>query len=136
MIETFEPIESSREPRDAIARREWALFRNTAPRWLRVSTSLNASALRDLAEKSYDQAEVGRQKADARLRLLRTRLVLRMYSLDHGQYPERLAELVPEYLPAVPLDPFGGGPLVYGVTADGYDLSSTGYRVEDESAAE
>jgi len=38
-------------------------------------------------------------------RLAATRLALRLYELDHGALPETLAELVPTYLPAVPVDP-------------------------------
>lgn len=36
-------------------------------------------------------------------------------TLDHGRRPETLAALVPEYLPAVPRDPFrtDGGPIGY-----------------------
>jgi hypothetical protein len=134
LLQALEPIESSRESRDALARREWALFQNTASVGMRVSTSLSP-AVRQLAEKSYDQADAARRKADARLRLLRTRLALRMYQLDHGSHPERLSQLVPDYLAAVPLDPFSGEPLVYGPTAGGYDLSSTGDEA-DESAAQ
>ena len=36
-------------------------------------------------------------------------LALRLYHLDHGRWPAALAELVPAYLPAVPLDPLVGG---------------------------
>jgi hypothetical protein len=33
------------------------------------------------------------------------------YRLKTGQFPTALSQLVPEFLPAVPADPFGGGPL-------------------------
>ena len=125
LLELLHPIDSGREKRDALARREWALFRNTASVGMRFSTSLSP-AVRQLAEKSYDQAEVARRKADARLRLLRARLALRMYHLDHNTYPQQLSALVPDYLAAVPLDPLTNDPLGYVPTADGYDLSSTG----------
>ena len=48
-------------------------------------------------------------------RMAATALAIRLYQLDHGQRPADLAQLVPEYLPAVPLDPFNptGGPLRY-----------------------
>jgi hypothetical protein len=57
-------------------------------------------------------------KADGRLAA--TALALRLYAADHGgRYPGKLDELVPAYLPAVPLDPLatGGAPLKYS-TAD------------------
>ena len=47
-------------------------------------------------------------KADGRLAA--TALALRLYAADHGgRYPGTLDELVPEYLPAVPLDPLAAG---------------------------
>jgi len=43
-----------------------------------------------------------------RRRIAASALALYLYSADHaGDYPESLDALVPQYLPAVPLDPFG-----------------------------
>jgi len=39
---------------------------------------------------------------------------------------ERLDELVPRYLPAVPIDPFADTPLIYERRGDGYLLASVG----------
>ncbi|MFN9369813.1 MAG: hypothetical protein ACK6CT_13785 [Planctomycetia bacterium] len=41
-------------------------------------------------------------------------------------YPERLDDLVPRYLPAVPIDPFPDKPLIYERRGDGYLLASVG----------
>jgi hypothetical protein len=41
-------------------------------------------------------------------------------------YPERLDDLVPRYLPAVPIDPFADMPLIYERRGDGYLLASVG----------
>lgn len=38
-------------------------------------------------------------------------LALRRYELDHGQAPDQLTTLVPQYLPEVPLDPFTDLPM-------------------------
>ena len=70
-------------------------------------------------------------------RLAATCLAVRLYAIDHqGALPERLDDLVPAYLPAVPLDPVAAGgvpiryvssradakdPRVYSVGADGND---------------
>jgi hypothetical protein len=51
--------------------------------------------------------------AEAQMRLLVVQAALQAYWLDHRRLPERLDELVPEYLPAVPDDPMGDGPLKY-----------------------
>ncbi len=62
-------------------------------------------------------------------------LAIQLYKLDHGVSPERIEELVPDYLNEVPLDPFAedGGiikylphsdpPLLYSVGSDGVDNS-------------
>ena len=62
-----------------------------------------------------------------------TALAIRLYQLDHGRRPTTLADLVPAYLPAVPLDPFAADgrtvsylpdaptPILYCVGLDGVD---------------
>jgi hypothetical protein len=46
----------------------------------------------------------------------------------HGRWPEALDELVPAFLPAVPLDPYDGQPLRYGKWADGVAVYSVGKK--------
>jgi hypothetical protein len=41
------------------------------------------------------------------------------FRLKHGRWPATLAELCPEFLPTVPLDPFDGQPLKYAKQPDG-----------------
>jgi hypothetical protein len=59
-------------------------------------------------------------------------LALQAYRLDHGRYPDTLAQLTPHYLKAVPNDPFaanqpmryrrqGGKYLLYSIGPDGTD---------------
>lgn len=56
-------------------------------------------------------------------------LALRLYEHDHGQLPPTLDALVPDYIPAVPEDPYDGKPLrydparriVYSIGEDGVD---------------
>jgi len=64
------------------------------------------------AQETFVQLE---QRSSAMLRLLATDLAVRAYFMDRGHLPETLEALVPEYLPAVPLDPFGEGPLRYRI---------------------
>ena len=66
-------------------------------------------------------------------RMAATALAIRLYQLEHGRRPAKLADLVPKYLPAVPLDPFAAAgrpigylpkaprPLLYSINADGKD---------------
>lgn len=42
----------------------------------------------------------------ARRRMAATALAIRLYECDHGQRPAQLSDLVPSYLPNLPVDPF------------------------------
>ena len=50
---------------------------------------------------------------DAHIRQLQAALALRHYFADHQSLPATLADLVPKYLPAIPLDPFNSQPLLF-----------------------
>jgi hypothetical protein len=50
---------------------------------------------------------------DARLRGMALFLAIQAYEKKHGALPERLDQLVPDYLPRVPEDPFDGKPFRY-----------------------
>ncbi len=78
-------------------------------------------------------------KCLARRRMAATALAIRLFEFDHGRRPDSLDELVPRYLPAVPLDPFAPDgatiryrpdttpALLYSVGVDGTD--NNGERV-------
>ncbi len=51
--------------------------------------------------------------AQARERFIIATLAVRLFKMEKGGYPEKLDELVPEYLDEVPLDPFALKPLRY-----------------------
>jgi hypothetical protein len=59
-----------------------------------------------------------------------TAIVLRRYQLRHGQPAPDLRALVPEFLPAVPVDPMDGQPLRYRLKPDGGSLL---YSVGEDS---
>ncbi len=83
-----------------------------------------------LVEPDLSKALFWEARDQAFDRLLLTSMALRAYELDHaGKYPDSLGELVPNYLNAVPLDPFANGigvPLVYRQKGSGYLLYSVG----------
>ncbi|MCP4593174.1 MAG: hypothetical protein GY842_20755 [bacterium] len=67
---------------------------------------------------SYERAFVIWVRAIAELRCARSALAVERYRLAHGRWPDSLEGLVPEFLEAVPLDPFDGKSLRYLVTED------------------
>ena len=72
----------------------------------------------------------------AHCRVLRTGLAVELFWRKYGRLPQKLDELVPEFLPAVPVSPFTGKPLQIEVGTLDYYLPRTettgtfeGYRV-------
>lgn len=71
-------------------------------------------------------------------RIAATALALRLYAIDHGgHFPDRLNQLVPDYLAAIPDDPFAPGkrplgylpgekPILYSVGENGIDDHGVG----------
>jgi hypothetical protein len=58
---------------------------------------------------------------------------LKRYLLAHGQYPETLDGLVPQYVQKLPHDIIGGQPLKYRRTDDGqFVLYSIGWNEKDD----
>jgi hypothetical protein len=58
---------------------------------------------------------------------------LERYQLAHGEYPETLDVLVPQFIEKLPHDIIGGQPLIYRPTADGkFLLYSIGWNEKDD----
>ena len=71
-------------------------------------------------------------KNAARLRTALAATAVERHRLKHGKLPDGLNDLVPEFLPAIPDDPFDGAPLRYKKLAKGYVVYSVGDdRVDD-----
>jgi hypothetical protein len=69
----------------------------------------------------------------ANLRLAVTGLALEQFRAAHNRrYPASLSELAPNYLDAVPEDPFDGQPLRYRTEGAGYVLYSIGPDLKDD----
>lgn len=62
----------------------------------------------------------------------RTVFALAAYRAKHKEYPEKLVDLAPKYLPAVPHDLFARAPLRYRREASGYVLYSVGKNAKDD----
>ena len=70
---------------------------------------------------------------DTRRQQALTALALERFYLKHARYPAMLAELTPEFLPAIPNDPCDGKPLRYRTTPEGrYRLWSVGFDGKDD----
>ncbi|HEX8237297.1 MAG TPA: hypothetical protein VF600_15160 [Abditibacteriaceae bacterium] len=62
--------------------------------------------------QQFTRAPMSFDRSDAKEALLITTLALDAYQADNCHYPAKLSELVPRYLPKVPLDPYGNRKLL------------------------
>lgn len=80
----------------------------------------------------WEQSWLGSDRRNrATLALLQAELACALFEGDHGSYPALLYDLVPDYLPGLPRDPYSGQrlcytlqdnkPLIYSVGQDGQD---------------
>ncbi|MBI4618362.1 MAG: hypothetical protein HY720_32490 [Planctomycetes bacterium] len=56
----------------------------------------------------------------------RLAVAIARYRLSHGSYPEKLEQLVPAFLPELPVDPFTGSPFAWRVDGDSARVYSLG----------
>ena len=78
-------------------------------------------------------AMMGRElKHVAQLEVAKTLLAVERYRLAHASLPETLDRLVPDYLAAVPADPFDGAPLRYQRVDRGFLVYSVGEDGRDD----
>lgn len=69
----------------------------------------------------------------ANLRLMQTAVALEQNRSENGgRFPDTLASLSPNFLPAIPTDPFDGKPLRYRKKGSGYQLYSIGKNMQDD----
>lgn len=73
---------------------------------------------------------------DAEDRCCRAAVAMTRFRLDHGTLPSHLADLVPGYLKAVPMDPFDGNPLRLTVQGDTWIIYSIGPDGIDNGGAQ
>lgn len=122
-------LDQSREPASAIVQRDrdWSRGAYGALRatWFKFVTHRNLRA----AEMKFEKRHA---RSVAALRLMMTELAVRGYEAKNGKPPMALAELVPAWLPAVPIDPFSNRPLVYRATTNSYLLYSVGPDAQDD----
>lgn len=70
----------------------------------------------------------------ARIELVRTAFALRLHRQEHGDYPDSLADLVPDILPSIPRDPFSDESLLYRKLGESFVLYSVGFDLTDDGA--
>ena len=74
-------------------------------------------------------------EADARHQLARAAVAVETYRAKTAKWPARLDDLVPDYLDAVPMDPFDGKPMRMAAAQGAIVLYSVGPDLKDETGA-
>jgi len=74
---------------------------------------------------------------EARCRAARVAVAVERYRLTHSQrFPAALDELVPQFLPGIPIDPFSGKPIRYKQLPTGFVVYSVGVDRVDDAGTE
>lgn len=109
-----------------------------AVQWSRAADEQTRTIATGMISRSllltFAKTGVSAARGDACRRLVQLGTALAEYRSAEGKFPAKVEELVPRYLPAVPLDPFSGEPLrmvphgrgvaVYSIGPDSKDHSS------------
>jgi hypothetical protein len=113
VINAMETIEKKQESFKEVMQheREWA--RRAFPLYQRIVGSLmrlfNVASIRQAEQKATLKFQTRAQ----RWRALLIDVATRAYELEKGQRPKSLADLVPDYLKAIPKDPLTGTNMIY-----------------------
>ncbi len=138
-LDALRMMRSTTRAADAFAARDYPAARALMPAELTraYAPQVLARFLSWILLPSLDRSLTIEFRARAMRRLAATALAMRMYEVDHGRLPATLAELVPDYLPVVPEDPFDAqhGPLRYRAAAPGPLLYSVGNNGTDDAGS-
>jgi hypothetical protein len=143
LLEALKAIDEDRDPwmlavtRDAVWSDRTYTWRATLERESPTVLALVAVAPEEglvtrAAQPSMQAFRDAARRRDATMRLLIADTAIGLFQEDRGRWPETLEELCPEYLAAVPLDPYAGQPLIYRRDGDGFVLYSVGSDLKDD----
>jgi hypothetical protein len=110
---------------------------------IRFAVALSTRPNQALAESRADvffslfipacfQADSAQTRTEVRRDLVRIGFALTAYRGEKGSYPETLDELVPKYLPEIPLDKFSEKPLIYVPRESDFLIYSVGNNGLDD----
>ncbi len=88
----------------------------------RMQTILNLREMNTRVQREDSSLLARAARAEVQRQLIITAIALERYRGKNGSYPNSLAKLAPEFMPAVPLDFMDGEPLRYRPTTDGHFL--------------
>jgi hypothetical protein len=111
LLPTLELIDANRESFAEVMKQEKTWGRRAFGWRGRIQVLVLRIFRRNLLTPALQKSEAKFQTMDTRRRRLLINLASRAYELEKGKRPATFAELVPEYLKAIPLDPVTGAPM-------------------------
>ena len=134
LLQIVQQFEANRELLETVIKREGA-WSDLHDRWrfrlYKVLVLGKGAAIGWEGRECYDQVYERHQRYICSAQLLVTDLALRAYQQDHGEYPENLESLSPDYLRQIPQDPFSNKPFRYHRGGSDFVLYSVGSDGED-----
>jgi hypothetical protein len=107
---TLEILDAQRQTWDEVMQQEHDWSRRT---FNSLQYKIHRSFLGKMNEPVFRKTKEKFQQQQIKTRQLMVDLAARAYELDKGKSPASLADLVPEYLKAIPQDPFTGTNMIY-----------------------
>lgn len=98
-------------------------------------SNMLAASIISLLSPAFGASSEAEDRANATLALTQLAAALAVYRAEHGQYPDRLAQLVPSVFPQLPVDFHHAKPFLYQRDGDGYLLYSFGANGFDDSGS-
>jgi type II secretory pathway pseudopilin PulG len=124
VMETNIALASLPAPRNLAITNIFAGVENDAKRNFYILSSLLLPALSKAVLRETESA--------AWLRLAVVALAIEKFKKSEGHFPENLEDLVPKFLPDLPVDPFDGATLRYRLIEKGYLIYSVGTDGRDD----
>ncbi|MCA9135328.1 MAG: hypothetical protein KDB00_01180 [Planctomycetales bacterium] len=100
-----------------------------------VLSAERAEDVRTLATPALEATKDSIDRRDATHRLLMVEMAIALFRQRAGRFPVDLAELVPDFLASIPIDPYSDKPLIYRIEGDGYVMYSTGTDGDDDGGS-
>ena len=131
LLSRLEKVDGMRESAEATMSRDAAWLEKTINWIQRFERAVAAVSGAEYIQPGSVQFKSILRLRDATLRLMMTELAIRLYQHDHGNLPDNLDELSPQYLFTPPADPYSTGSLIYRRQGDKYLLYSIGPDGQD-----
>lgn len=123
------PLLETGESAEEVIQRELGYIKSASRGYIGWIVRLNFN---QMMEASVEAARQAALRTTARQRLFVIHLALHAYRDEHGAWPDTLAELAPEILASIPVDPYSKTQFVYRIENGDYRLYSVGKNLVDD----